>query len=538
MTTPEKRKFHTGRFVFCIIVLLAAAWFALDYKGMVPKRLATGLWGARQTKNGQTPPDGEPGKPIALTPENFPLPDERHSQGEAGRRDETPPSPHPGSGGPIFNAEELKNSAAQGAKPGENAQPGPAVPPSGSESKSATEDRIPKPGETDILPGLPEESPDGSETALTIPKEESLLPASDDGRTSNGATAEGKPRDGDTKGTPPEALPETSPGTSPDGKKPQAANRENASGPSTPGNENRVETELRFGQGKPVSPADNTIRGKTPQVPANVNVSPQNSDSMVLPLFFDSFAKALADGFWPKGTHPQAARGDFSSADVRWLNAYYGLRLTGFAISDSTPQNRERILRYVLTPSMLKALYRSCGPEFFKSLSAHADRQLRQRPGQGVKTALSAAEKSRMFAYYSRSAASLASIINGCLSNAEIGDKTTACLNAEEEAHTARARYLGLGDGDGVAKTGGKIGANAYQAAIVKRERARTALAAAIRRKSDTRQLDQDSLVFIACWLNRRPASMRPALFTLSGILGDISVQFERMRRETDAAGQ
>lgn len=255
-----------------------------------------------------------------------------------------------------------------------------------------------------------------------------------------------------------------------------------------------------------------------------------NEDKLVRLTFVDSLARYLAESYWPRGMHPHAQAHGISTMSLKWANAHYGLGLEGFSTPHDGPQGRAGVLNYVLMPSMINALSRTYMPAFLDALKEHGQAQI--RGGQGEERPLTGKELAEMYGIYALKASSLASTIRAYLKDESIALLTAAYLEAEKAAHEASGDFFGHDQPSPAVE-------KAYQTAVVKREQAKSTLASAIRRNADTRGLDEDSLVFVACWLQRRPPAAHPALTSLAAVLTDAAGHLERMRSEalTQAAG-
>jgi hypothetical protein len=240
--------------------------------------------------------------------------------------------------------------------------------------------------------------------------------------------------------------------------------------------------------------------------------------------FIKDLAAFLAENYWPAGTHPLAVNQGISTADLRRANSKYGTQLDGFRISqDNTASARQRVLRHVLTPSMVKGLYALYQDRFVEALALEAAAS--RRGLGGTERTLSSAETAHMFRLYAGQARGLAGAMRAYFAAGDSAERVAACLAAEEKAAAAWLRLQeALAENPSSRRTrpGGE-----YQRAVILRDQERANLAAALRRSGNTRGLDADSLVFVAMWLHRRLPDQAPALHGIIPVLEDLAGRLE-----------
>jgi hypothetical protein len=238
-------------------------------------------------------------------------------------------------------------------------------------------------------------------------------------------------------------------------------------------------------------------------------------------------AAFLAANYWPAGTHPAARNHGISTVSVSWLNHRYGGQLHGFAVARDTPvASRERVLQYAFTPSMLRALYRLYSERFFAALRTEAAAQ-RRGPAESP---LTRAQTAEMFGIYSGMAESLAGAVRAYAATPQIRSLVAAHARAATEASGAYATFAESREhGDGVAVS---KASHIYQDALKRREQAKDALAAAMRRGGAGSGIEAESLVYIAQWLYRRGEHTGATLDALAEILDVAALHLATLRQE------
>lgn len=276
------------------------------------------------------------------------------------------------------------------------------------------------------------------------------------------------------------------------------------------------------------------VRGKavagatTPPPTTRTRQNIGSEDSQVRYAFIDSVARNLAENYWPRGTHLQAKGSGISTASLKWANAHYGRTMEGFSPAlQKSEQGRAKLLNYALMPSMIDALSRMYTPAFITSLEKHARSQL--RGPQGAQRPLTESQLAEMYGIYANKAFAIASTIRSYNSGTEIDNLVRNYLAADNEAVRERHNYFNSRQPG----SGSELSGNAYQIAVVRREHAKNRLAASLRRNANTRGLDEDSLVYLACWLHRRPAAAHPGLESLAKALIRIGGELKNKRTAT-----
>jgi hypothetical protein len=249
------------------------------------------------------------------------------------------------------------------------------------------------------------------------------------------------------------------------------------------------------------------------------------SDSVVDSSLLDDLAEFLAANYWPAGTHPAAKNRGVSTASLHWINLKYGGRLQGFAVnSDNISKERERVLRYVYMPSMIRGLYSLYAERFFRTLEKGA---LAQKRGP-EQTPFTNAQMADMCSLYAGMARGLAACVRIYAQTPDLGLRIGAYLAASDAATAAYGRVSEIppdraADRDHAARR--------YQDAVIKREQQREHVAAAIRRGGESGGLDSDSLIYAAMWLYRRGESRPETLDALSAMFTSCAGQLAALEK-------
>jgi hypothetical protein len=293
-----------------------------------------------------------------------------------------------------------------------------------------------------------------------------------------------------------------------------------------------------FNQARPVARDAGTVQGEIPDPEAFVDTrrifgdtpgdaagrsAPRGEDGLVGMAFVQDLAAFLAENYWPAGTHPLARSRGVTTADLKWANNKYGVQLDGFRVNRANPaSDRQRILRHVLTPSMVKGLYALYQDRFIEALAHEA--ATRQRSLGDTERTLNPAETAQMFGLYAGQARGLAGAMRAYFADEGHAAQVMACIAAEEHAAAAHLRYQ---ESLAASRSAQATPAREYQNAVVRREQERANLAAALRRSGNTRGLDTESLVFVAMWLHRRSLDDVPALHGIIAALDDLADRLE-----------
>ncbi|MCL1939618.1 MAG: hypothetical protein FWG04_03025 [Desulfovibrionaceae bacterium] len=294
-----------------------------------------------------------------------------------------------------------------------------------------------------------------------------------------------------------------------------------------PSEEHGASGVVLYGKGRPITPGGHVVRGDIPagQEKTGARIASTGQDSVVGLALVQDLATFLAENYWPANTHLMAREHGISTADVRRVNYRYGEQLHGFAAAHNNPGiERERVLRYVFAPSMLRALYRLYDERFFSALRTEAAAQKRG-PAQSPLTPLQIAE---MFGIYSGMAQSLAEAVRTYADTPRIRSLVAAYVQASTETADAFTAYAESREqGNYSAKT-----SQAYQSALKRREQAKDALASAMRRGGARQELDAESLAYIAQWLYRRGENAAATLAVLAEILEDCALRLSAIQQE------
>lgn len=249
---------------------------------------------------------------------------------------------------------------------------------------------------------------------------------------------------------------------------------------------------------------------------SSVPLPPAKEDSRVKPSYLADLARWLAARYRP------GARGGTLELSPQSLNNLWGVNLAG-----QMQGGRSGLLRYAFHSSMLEALYKLYINQFMTDLDQAA-----------LKRGFSPEQNKDFHQAVAAKAATYASALNGILQVPDLGEKLAAIealgqKSVEENAQLANALFeldelrekkAARTQLDTVQMRISGLTAR-YKRAVDNQEAAQRALAAEIRKGAGL-GLDQESLLFMAAWVQRRlseDASARNSLQTSAGIMRDLA---------------
>lgn len=253
-----------------------------------------------------------------------------------------------------------------------------------------------------------------------------------------------------------------------------------------------------------------------------------SSQDTVIPFsLVQDIARDVVNGYWPQGTHVLAVSSGAITTNFALLNTRYGMAMNGkYATSGGSGNGRQRILDYVLMPSMVEGLYRLYAERFIRLVNHEAKARLYMR--QGAAQHLENAELGEMYGLYARSLRNHAGCVRAFMSSPEIRYNTEKFILAEHEANSAYMEYQEQSLDGGAGSPELHKSEHQYRMKVAQRESARQSLSASFRRFTDTRNMDTNDLVFLAKWLNRRSVAHSEGVLTLTTVLEALATRMER----------
>ncbi len=256
-------------------------------------------------------------------------------------------------------------------------------------------------------------------------------------------------------------------------------------------------------------------------------------DERVKPVFVDDLASWIVNRYNP------GQRGGNLGVSVQSLNQRYGGSLTGLATPQGGSAGRASILRYAFTPSMVQAIYDIYADALLRSIAAKAGER---RLDEGQLRNLYRALGSRCTL--------LAGGLEGVAAVQDLPGRMSE-LNRKEEAITAanRASLDARFDLEQARDQGGNVraaqasvdaAARNLQAAMAAQEEAKRRLAEDIRRNG-AGALGQESILYLAGWVNRRLAENPSALAGVQAsarVLRDLASRCAKAARDGAPAAQ
>ena len=261
----------------------------------------------------------------------------------------------------------------------------------------------------------------------------------------------------------------------------------------------------------------------------------QREDSIIRPAFVRDLAQWLAARYKPA---PRGAKGQVNIS-LQAVNMRYGMSMRGMERKSKDPAAaRAQILRYAFNPAMLDALY-----GIYAERLVHETARAALAPEQGK--ALNKAQLEDLYHAYAAFFADLAGVTGGIASMPDLAERIENINRANHQTlvlHRQLTENVFALDEAREAKNAADIRNiearidnlnQRYRAGMQNQSNARAALVAAVRNNSRGRSLllDDDSLLFLALWINRRIHSQSDALAAVgkaSSLLTELSRRFEQ----------
>lgn len=236
--------------------------------------------------------------------------------------------------------------------------------------------------------------------------------------------------------------------------------------------------------------------------------------------FIDDLASWLVSHYVPAATPGRSGR---LSASLQGANLRYGMGMTGLAwIGDDLPAGRTAALNHLFTPGMLDAIYRLYVDRFMEAVNRSAATPLPS--GE----ALSPAQRSEFFKLYARQFRGVAGALQALASMPDFNRQMENLSAAAQRVVDTNAQYSELTFAADEARSNGELTrystlrqqmaakGQQYQQAVIAREQAKSAFVQALKRTPEARYLDDDALLFIASWIDRRTHN-NPEKLTAAG---------------------
>lgn len=248
--------------------------------------------------------------------------------------------------------------------------------------------------------------------------------------------------------------------------------------------------------------------------------APYREDERVRPAFVDDLAGWLVDQYRP------GRQGGSVSVSVQGLNQRYGRSMTGLTAPQGGAGGRASILRYAFTPSMVHAIY-----------EIYADSLLESIARQAAQKSLTPAQVKGLYQSLGSRCILLAGGLESVAALPDLSGRVRA-LNAHEDAiaEANRAhldarfdleRARDQGASTSAAQAAVDAAARNLQRAMAASSAEKNRLAEDIRR-GGAGALSQDSIVYLARWVNRRleenPSSLESVQASAS-VLRDLALR-------------
>lgn len=262
-------------------------------------------------------------------------------------------------------------------------------------------------------------------------------------------------------------------------------------------------------------------------------------DMVVRVAFIDDLAQWMVDNYQPS----RSSKGKgVLQVSMQAANLRYGAGMKGlYWIGDNLPKGRSEALQYVFTPSMLDALYRMYIDRFMEAMAVAGDKP------EGRDKPLTPEQRRDMYSQYAKRFQGLSGALTSVASMPDLTSKVDNLRKATQEVITANGRYSELVFQQDQARESGnkaaserlageaQAAATVYKNAVVKRERLLNAFAKAVGSNKTARLLDDDTLVYVGMWIDRRVREDKSKLNAASqaaSIFGDLANRFQQAAGE------
>ena len=299
-------------------------------------------------------------------------------------------------------------------------------------------------------------------------------------------------------------------------------------------------------QGATPSPADIDTAAKahnadTAAATPSANVPPlppgvmpkQREDSVIRPDFVHDLANWLVARYKPA---QQGGKGQIN-ASLQAANMRYGANMRGMERQGKDPAAaRAHILRYAFNPAMLEALYGIYAGSLVDAVARTA-----LTPDQGK--ALSEKQLDDLYLGYAAFFTDLAGATGSIAAMPDLKERIAAINRAGQQTIVLHGqiteKVFALDEAREKKENAGIPALEAeiatlnerYRTSLQTQSNARAALVSAVRSSAPAQRLDDDSVLFLALWLERRmdkQADARDAARTASALLSDLSRRFEK----------
>ena len=293
-------------------------------------------------------------------------------------------------------------------------------------------------------------------------------------------------------------------------------------------------------QGTVFAPADlAAVSAQNAEATAALSTPPpgvmpqQREDSVIRSDFISDLANWLVMRYKPA---PQGGKGQIN-VSIQAVNMRYGANMRGMERQGKDPAGaRAYILRYAFNPSMLEALYGIYADRLVDEVARTAF-----APDQGK--ALNEAQLNDLYKSYAAFFADLAGVTGGIAAMPDLKGRIEAVNGANQQTIALHGQIMEnvfaldeareKKDDAKITDIEARIATlnGRYRSALQGQSNARAALVSALRKGSPPQRLDDDSILFLALWIERRMDKQADALDAArkaSSLLHDLSLRFEK----------
>ncbi len=283
--------------------------------------------------------------------------------------------------------------------------------------------------------------------------------------------------------------------------------------------------------------------------PDGQSAQPGEQDPFLRPELARRMAYWMVDQYFPKGTHSLAAHGGILTTGISRANVQ-AVSLIGASGEDGGPPLYLKALDYVFTPDMLEELYLMHAGTFIEAMGRALDAARRKAPNAEPRS-LSAGERAECVALYVNLLDQISRSLTAYMDLPEHSRRLNAWLSARERLLTAKARvadaraeYARLERAHEDTPEGRQLlqlTVRTEEQAALAEARTRENLLEALRAGNTVQDVDSGTLLYVACWAERRIAARRENSATIgaaAGILQRLGRAMQEAQLESTASAR
>ncbi len=282
--------------------------------------------------------------------------------------------------------------------------------------------------------------------------------------------------------------------------------------------------------------------------PDGQSARPDDRDPFLRPELARRMAYWMVDQYFPKGTHSLAANGGILTTGISRANVQ-AVSLIGASGEDGGPPLYLKALDYAFTPDMLEELYLMHAGAFVESMGRALGAARRKSPNADPRP-LTTGERAECVALYVDLFDQISRSLTAYMDLSEHSRRLNAWLSARERLLTAKARVADARaeharlerahEDTPESRQLLQLTVRTEEQAALAEARTKENLLEALRAGNTVQDVDSGTLLYIACWAERRIAARREngaAVSAAAGILLRLGQAMREGRLEsTDSA--